>query len=51
MTDNVENLILEHRRAIRAVIGGIQDDVREIKQRFTRLEAAVAGLRCDSAHL
>jgi hypothetical protein len=26
MTDNIENLILEHLRAIRADIGGIKDD-------------------------
>ncbi|MEI2771451.1 MAG: hypothetical protein V9G98_12160 [Candidatus Competibacter sp.] len=45
MADNIENLILEHLRAIRSDIGGIKDDVREIKQRLTSLEAAVAGLR------
>lgn len=37
MTDNVENLILEHLRAIRADIGGIKEDVREIKQRLASL--------------
>ncbi|MDS4022156.1 MAG: hypothetical protein RKR03_16900 [Candidatus Competibacter sp.] len=41
MADNVENLILEHLRAIRADIGGIKDDVREIKQRLTSLEAVL----------
>ncbi len=51
MADNVENLILEHLRAIRADIGGIKDDVREIKQRLTSLEAAIAGLRRDSSNL
>ena len=51
MTDNIENLILEHLRAIRADIGGIKDDVREIKQRLTSLEVAVAGLRRDNANL
>ena len=45
MADHVENLILEHLRAIRADIGGLKDDVREIKQRFSSLEAAIAGLR------
>ncbi|MDS4039640.1 MAG: hypothetical protein RKP20_00475 [Candidatus Competibacter sp.] len=49
MTDDVENLILEHLRAIRSDIGGIKDDVREIRQRLTSLEATVAGLRRDSA--
>jgi septal ring factor EnvC (AmiA/AmiB activator) len=51
MADNVENLILEHLRAIRADIGGIREDVREIKQRLTSLETAVAGLRRDNANL
>ena len=51
MTDNVENLILEHLRAIRADIGGINDDVRKIKQRLTSLKAAVAGLRRDNSNL
>ena len=45
MADNIENLILEHLRAIRSDIGGLKDDVREIKQRLTSLEAAIAGLR------
>ena len=49
VTDDVENLILEHLRAIRSDIGGIKDDVREIRQRLTSLEATVAGLRRDSA--
>ncbi|MCB1768314.1 MAG: hypothetical protein KDJ31_01240 [Candidatus Competibacteraceae bacterium] len=51
MADNVENLILEHLRAIRADIGGIKDDVREIKHRLTSLEAAVASIRRDNANL
>lgn len=51
MTENVENLILEHLRAMRADIGGIKDDVREIKQRLTGLEGAVAGLWRDNANL
>jgi len=50
MTENVENLILEHLRAIRTDISGIKDDAREIKQRLTSLEA-VAGLRRDNANL
>ncbi|MER2527518.1 MAG: hypothetical protein ABTR07_06290 [Candidatus Competibacter denitrificans] len=51
MAESVENLILEHLRAIRADIVGIKEDVREIKQRLTSLEAAVAGLRRDNANL
>ena len=51
MADNIENLILEHLRAIRADIGSIKDDVREIKQRLTSLEAAVASLRRNNSNL
>jgi septal ring factor EnvC (AmiA/AmiB activator) len=51
MADNIENLILEHLRAIRTDIGGIKEDMREIKQRLTSLEAAVVGLRRDNANL
>ena len=51
MADSIENLILEHLRAIRADIGGIKEDMREIKQRLTSLETAVVGLRRDNANL
>ncbi len=50
MTGNVENLILEHLRAIRADVAIVKDDVREVKQRLTSLEAGVAGLRRDHAN-
>ena len=49
MTENVENLVLEHLRAIRADVSGIKDDVREIKHRLTSLEGAVAGIKRDQA--
>jgi len=51
MADHVENIILEHLRAIRTDIGSIKDDVRDIKQRLTSLEVAVAGLRRDNSNL
>ena len=47
--DNVDNLILEHLRAIRSDIGLLKDDTREIKTRLTRVEQGIAGLRRDSA--
>ena len=31
MTDNVENLILEHLRALRANVSSIKADVRDLK--------------------
>jgi hypothetical protein len=51
MTENVENLILEHLRAIRGDITGLRDDSREVKSRLTSLETAVAGMRRELADL
>ena len=47
MTDNVENLILEHLRAIRTDIGVIRDDITDMKLRVSSLEEHMAGMRCD----
>ena len=49
MTETVDNLVLEHLRAIRADVASIKDDVREVKHRLTSLEGAVAGLKRDQA--
>lgn len=51
MIDNVENLILEHLRPIRADIATVKNDTREIKQRLTSLETSSAGQRRDTAQL
>ena len=51
MTGSIEDLILEHLRAIRADVAAVKDDVREIKQRLVSLEAVSAGLRRDHANL
>ena len=51
MMDNIENLILEHLRIIRADLSTVKDDVREIKTRVTSLEGAVGGLKRDSGDL
>ena len=47
MTDNVENIVLEHLRAIRADIGAIRHDIADMKLRLGSLEEHVAGLRRD----
>ena len=47
--DNVENLIIEHLRAIRTDIGFLKDDSREIKSRLNSIEQVVVGVRRDSA--
>ena len=38
MTDNVENLILEHLRALRADVSTIKADVRDLKLRMSSME-------------
>ena len=49
--ENVENLILEHLRAMRADLAGIRDDTQEVKQRLSGLEAGVGGLKRDAGDL
>jgi archaellum component FlaC len=51
MTDNVENLILEHLRALRSKIDQIADDVREIKQRVVTLESGQGVITQQIGHL
>jgi hypothetical protein len=43
MTDNVENLILEHMRSLRAGQDNIAHELREVQVRISSLEAAVLG--------
>ncbi|MHB1201252.1 MAG: hypothetical protein ACYCZ6_17220 [Polaromonas sp.] len=48
--ENVENIILEHLRAIRTDISAIKDDVRELKSRMTNLEAGQATMMQHLGH-
>lgn len=48
--DNVDNIIIEHLRAIRGDIGTIKDDVRELKSRISNMESAQASLLQHSGH-
>jgi septal ring factor EnvC (AmiA/AmiB activator) len=50
MSENVENLILEHLRGMRASQERVEHELREIKNRITSVEAGVAGIRRDAAH-
>ena len=43
MAENVENLMLEHLRAIRASQDRIEFEVKEVKTRITHLEQTVLG--------
>lgn len=47
---NVESLVLEQLRTIRADIGTIKHDTREATHRIGRIEISIAGLRRDMAH-
>ena len=50
MSENFENLILEHLRGMRASQERVEHELREIKNRITSVEAGVAGIRRDAAH-
>lgn len=50
MTDNVENLILEHLRALRAGQDRLESEMRELGARLTSLEAGMAAGRRDGTH-
>ena len=48
MTDNVENLVLEHLRALRAGQDRIEHKLSELSSRMTSLETAVSRSRSDN---
>lgn len=49
--ENVEDLIIEHLRAIRADVTLIKDDVRELKTRVTSLEHGQGTVLQQLGHL
>lgn len=51
MTNNTENLILEHLKRFQAGQDRIERELKEIKGRLSQLEIGVAGVRGDLAHL
>jgi len=44
MTDNIEKLVLEQLRDIRADIASVKEDIKDIKSRLVVIESAVVGL-------
>lgn len=50
MADDINNLVLEHLRAMRSDIAGLRSDMEDVKHRLSSLEQQVAGLRADFAH-
>lgn len=49
MNANVENLVLEHLRALRAESAETRSDIREIKSRLGSIETSLARVGRDSA--
>lgn len=49
MTEQTENLVLEHLRAIRLDIADLKNGSRDIKARLASIESYIATLHSDSA--
>jgi len=47
MADNVENLVLEHLRALRAGQDRIENELQDIKGRLSAVETGLNGVRRD----
>lgn len=50
MNENVENLVLEHLRALREESAEVRSDIREIKSRLGSIETSFARFGRDVAH-
>lgn len=51
MTENIENLVLEHLRAIRAKQAEQDERLSRIESRLSSLEIVVSGMRRDLGHM
>ena len=47
----LDNIVLEHLRHIRAAVDGLRDDMREVKQRIGSLETEVAQVNLKLAEV
>ena len=50
MTENIENLLLEHMKSFQASLGRIEADVREVKNRLANLEVGQASIMQHIGH-
>ena len=50
MTENIENLLLEHMKRFQAGQDRIERKLEEVVSRIGHLEVSIAGLRRDFAH-
>lgn len=48
MTEQTENLVLEHLRSIRTDISDLKSNTRDIKARLASIESYIATLHADS---
>ena len=51
MTESIDNLVLEHLRAMRADMTSLRDDVREVKNRLSTVEAGQGAILQHIGHL
>jgi len=49
MADEVDNLVLEHLRAIRGAVGGLKDGQDRIELRLATIEAHIAAFQVSEA--
>jgi len=50
MSDNMENIVLEHLRHIRSRVDQIADDISDLKHRMSSLESAMVSVKHEVAH-
>jgi len=50
MTDNVENIVLEHLRHIRGRVDQIAEDITDLKHRMSSLESSMVLVKHEIAH-
>jgi hypothetical protein len=48
MIDNIERLMLDQFRVLRAEVASVKDDTREMKTRLVVIEAGISSLRRDN---
>lgn len=50
MSDNMENIVLEHLRHIRSRVDQIADDMSDLKHRMSSLESAMVSVKHEAAN-
>lgn len=51
MAENIDNIIIEHLKAIRAEIADVKNDTADIKQRLHSIDTSVIDLRRNDVHI